>query len=294
MTFSAYDNAREFATQQLHAVNEQRLLSRICVSAPYFALQTLSYGDKRLRASATAGLPMGLEVGPMSSAEISRHAAIAGLCVAALTQHDDDRRFYLAQRAEYSSVLNSAPYGSQVQFEARLEALNKRGARSTIQVSAADKPLARLIIDYTILTDYAFKRLFRSHRRPTCPQTEMDSRLPGTLSVENGRALHELTALPEAACAGHFVDYPALPVALLLGQLGTTAAHLMASEKWRGLRAVVNATDLCWAGERVRFEAVRASPPRAQAAAETATLFNCRVVAEERVVCTAEFALEAH
>lgn len=230
----------------------------------------------------------------MSSAEISRHAAIAGLCVAALAQHDDDRRFYLAQRAEYSSVPNPAPCGSRVQFDARLEALNKRGARSTVRVGAAGKPLAQVIVDYTILTDYAFKRLFRSRHQPTRPQTAMDSRLPGTLSVDNTRALYELTALPEAACAGHFHDYPALPVALLMGQLGTTAAHLMAAEKWRGLRAVVNATDLCWAGERVRFEAVQVSSPQPQDAAETAAQFNCRVVAEERVVCTAEFALEAH
>lgn len=293
MPVFTHDPVRKFA-KQLHTVNEKRLLSRICVSAPYFALQMPSYGDGRFQASAAASLPMGLEVGPMSSADISRHAAIAGLCVAALAQQSDDRRYYLAQRADYSSVPNSAPYGSQVRFDARLELLNKRGARSTIQVTTADKPLARLVVDYTILTDYAFKRLFRSRRRPTCTQTEMDSRLPGTLSVDNGRALYELTALPEAACAGHFADYPALPVALLMGQLGTTAAHLMVAERWRGLWAVVNATDLCWAGERVRFEAVRASPPQAQAPAEAATLFNCRAVAEERVVCTAEFALEAH
>lgn len=226
----------------------------------------------------------------MSSAEISRHAAIAGLCVAALTQSDDDRRFYLAQRADYRGVFNPAPYGSRVQFVATLERLDKRAARSCISVSAAGEPLAQLEVDYTILTEYAFKRLFRTRYRPSSPQAEMDNRLPGVQSVQGGRALHDLAALPEAACAGHFADYPALPVALLMGQLGVTASSLMTSERWRGSRAVVNATDLCWAGERVRFEVAHAET-QPEPGRES---FNCRVVAAERLVCTAVVELEAH
>jgi hypothetical protein len=115
------------------------------------------------------------------------------------------------------------------------------------------------------------------------------------LAFKNGTLYAALP--PERACAGHFTDYPALPVALLVGQLGVTASSLMTSERWRGARAVVNATDLCWAGERVRFEAAHMGARMAGALFEgvpgTAS-FSCRVVAAERLVCTAVIELEAH
>ena len=284
-------------------IAEDKLLKRICVSKPYYALVNPAKIDNTFYASAAADLPLGTEVGPMSSAEISRHAAISGLCAAALAQEDDDRRFYLAQRAEFWGVPNRAPYGSPVTFAATLQSLGKRGARSEITVQAANEPLAKLVVDYTILTEYAFGRLFRSHYRPTAPQREMDICLPGRVESFEGRSVYDVPALPETVCAGHFADHPALPVALLMGQLGTTAWRLMDAPGWRGVRASVNATDLCWAGEHVRFEAVHAAThPTEHPAAQypevqflkTQHTFNCRVNAADRLVCTAEFRLEAN
>ncbi len=284
MTSSAHDNARVFSTQR--PVDEQGLLSRICVSAPYFALRGLSYGDGWFRASAVADLPLGPELGPMGSAELSRHSAIAGLCCAALAQDDDRRRFYLAQRAEYTSFPSARSYGSQVAFAAQLRSLNKRSASASIVATAEGEPLALLEVDYTILTAYAFERLFSNRQRPTTPQTEMDARLPGVRTTGNNRAQLEVAAVPEAACAGHFENYPALPVALLVGQLGETVASLVPSRRLRSMRVSVNATDLCWAGERVQFGAQRAPSQTTETAAET---FDCQVVAEGRRVCSAGF-----
>ena len=119
--------------------------------------------------------------------------------------------------------------------------------------------MATLTVDYTILTEYAFSRLFRSHYRPTEPQPAMNIDLPGNAYGSAEQSVYEVDALPETVCAGHFADHPALPVALLMGQLGTAAWRLMGSAGWRGVQASVNATDLCWAGERVRFEAERAA-----------------------------------
>ena len=279
----------------LSEIAEAKLLRRICVSKPYYALSSPVQVGNTFYASAAADLPLGAEVGPMGSAEVSRHAAISGLCAAALAQNDDDRRFYLAQRAEYWGVPNGAPYGSPVTFAATLQTLSKRGARSQIVVQAEAKPLAKLVVDYTILTEYAFGRLFRTHYRPTEPQAAMDVSLPGDAQSSGDRSVYDVPALPETVCAGHFADYPALPVALLMGQLGAVAWRLLDSARWRGVRASVNATDLCWAGERVRFEATRAAFPAAGfAAGETQHTFSCRVSAEDRLVCTAELGLEAH
>lgn len=117
----------------------------------------------------------------------------------------------------------------------------------------------------------------------------MDTTLPGRAYRLGERSLYEVAELPETVCAGHFTDYPALLVALLMGQLGAAAWPLMASPGWRGVTASVNATDLCWAGESVRFEAVRVAlqPETRQ------STFNCRVSAGDRLVCTAALKLEA-
>ena len=283
------------APYHLSELAEEALLGRICVSKPYYALINPTSSGGTFYATATADLPLGAEVGPMSSAEISRHAAISGLCAAALAQTDDDRRFYLAQRAEYWGVPNGAPYGSSVSFAATLQSLGKRGARSQIVVQAEAKPLAKLVVDYTILTEYAFGRLFRTHYRPTTPQARMDISLSGRAEKLASRSVFDVPALPETVCAGHFADYPALPVALLMGQLGKVAWPLMDAAKWRGVRASVAATDLCWAGERVRFEATRAASDSTVASEPGAQhTFSCRVSAADRLVCTAELGLEAH
>jgi hypothetical protein len=277
-------------------VSETALLARICVSPPYFALYDLRAHEGRFAATAAADLPLGREVGPMSSAEVSRHAAIAGLCSAALAQKDDNRRFYLAQRAEFYALPSAAPYGTPVTFSARLEALNKRSARSSITASVGGEPLARLEVSYTILTAYAFRRLFRHRTRETAPCARMRAELPGHLTVADD-AIYEVPAVPEAACAGHFTSFPALPVALLVGQLGDTAAHLLATEAFRGVRASVVASDLCWAGEAARFEVRRAPEVFADERASfpsdgELSGFRCRVLANERVVCTARMLLE--
>ena len=287
MTFSALDDARPLSTQ-LRSVDAAQLLRRVCVSAPYFALKTPSYAHGQFQASAVADLPLGPEAGPMGSAELSRHAAIAGLCCAALAQDDDRRRFYLAQRAEYTSFQAAAPYGSRVTFTAKLRSLDKRSARASVGAKVGETPVALLEVDYTILTEYAFERLFRTRHRPTPPQTEMNVQLNGAVTVERDRAWLEVAEIPEAACAGHFTDYPALPVALLVGQLGERVANLVPSGRLRSMQVSVNATDLCWAGEQVRFETRRA--PARNADSET---FECQVVAEGRRVCSAEFAVVA-
>jgi len=289
MTLPAHSAIKGSPT--FEAVDAQRLLDRICVSAPYFALETLGYGGGLFYASAVPDLPLGPESGPMSSTELSRHSAIAGLCCAAMAQTDGNRRFYLAQRAEYASFPLGASYGSRVEFVARLRGANKRSARASIAASVGGEPLAQLEVEYTILTEYAFGRLFRARKRPTTPQAEMDARLPGVRTVEGDRARHDVAEVPQAACAGHFENYPALPVALLVGQLGETAASLVPSGRLRSMRVSVNATDLCWAGEPVQFEAQRAPSPHAVVDDKADELFDCQVVAEGRRVCSAAFAV---
>jgi hypothetical protein len=63
--------------------------------------------------------------------------------------------------------------------------------------------------------------------------------------------------VPEAACAGHFDGYPALPVAVLMGQLSYLAGQLVlpAEQTYRVLEGQIEAEDLCWAGETIVLRA---------------------------------------
>jgi hypothetical protein len=233
------------------------LLPRIGVRPPYFALTDIDVAGLELSATAVAESPAFQEVGPMPAAELGRHAAIVGLSTAAFQQSDDHRRYYLARRAACRYVPSSAPYGSEVRFEGRLLDLDKRSARAAITATAGGAPLAAFEVDYTVLTASAFERLFRIRGRLT-PQTRspygslLTTAWNGTPDVAD----QVVEELPIGACVGHFDGYPALPVAVLMGQLSYLAGRLH-DAPFRVVRGDVEASDLVWAGERARFRVAR-------------------------------------
>lgn len=232
------------------------LLRRICVRPPYFALRDLRSEGERFWATASAERAPTNEVGPMQACEISRHAAICGLCTVALSFPDDDRRYYLAQDATYVGFANTAPYGSDVSFEARMIEKNKRQATAEIVVTAGHTELAHLRVTYTILNEPSFKRLFRSKYSETFTGLERD-RMPdpptGEFSLNDQTTSLVLASVPEEACAGHFEHYPAMPVAVLMGQLGIVAGRHYAVPYFVQA-ATMMAGDFCWAGESARFD----------------------------------------
>lgn len=263
------------------------VLQRIGVQPPYFALHPLPVSVPGLfSAVATAEFPRGLEQGPMRGAEVARHGAIAGLCAAASAQPDDRRRHYLAQRAEYHGFVNPAPYGTEVRFEAHCEQLDRRAARARVAASADGRPLGSLLVDYTVLTEAAFERLFRSRRTPTGPSAALAPLAAGELHCGDGVARRLVPSVGADACAGHFHDHPALPVAVLMQQLSDLGGALMGS--YWGLGCVVEADDLCWAGDPAEFEM--------GVVAECAELvrFRGRVSSAGREACRAEITFGRH
>jgi hypothetical protein len=232
------------------------LLARICVRPPYFNLRELALDGLRFAATSRAEAPPFLEIGAMTAAELGRHAAIAGASHGALSQGDDKRRYYLARHAECRYTPNPAPYGTPVRFASQLESLGKRDLRALVTASAAGAPLAEFTIDYAILTEATFERLFRSKAQPSPSRSSPYGHL---LSEDYQRGAdwleQRIDAVPVAACAGHFEGYPALPVAVLMGQLSYLAGRLVDDEPrpFRVVRGSVSADDLAWAGEAVHF-----------------------------------------
>lgn len=250
---------------------------------PYFALTDVSLEGLDLHATAAAESPAGLEVGPMPAAELGRHAAIVGLSLAALSQEDGARRYYLARRAECRYVYNPAPYGAPVRFTGRLLALDKRSSRAAVTATAGGAPLASFEVDYTVLTEPAFERLFRTHARPTPAAPSPYGSLLSTSwqgTTDCGEQVVE--AVPADACVGHFDGYPALPVAVLMGQLSYLAGRLHGAP-YRVVRGEVEASDLVWAGERAVFTALRGGVGGHEDA-EAAHRYLCRASAGDRQV----------
>lgn len=233
------------------------LTPRIGVHPPYFTLGDLDLAGLRLSARAVAEAPAYLEVGPMTAAELGRHAAISGLCGAALTQRDERRRYYLAREAHCRYHASDAPFGSPVRFVSTLVELDKRRLKATVTASVEAQPLAEFDLDYTILTEATFERLFKRRATPT-PSGPTPYRRLLVEDYQGGGDWAEQTVerVPVAACAGHFGGYPALPVAVIMGQLSYLAGRL-ADAPFRVSRGHVRASDLGWAGERVTFRAQR-------------------------------------
>ena len=268
------------------------LLERVGVRPPYFALTDIDLAGLGLQATAAAESPTYLELGPMPAAELGRHAAIVGLASVAAQQGDDRRRYYLARRAECLYVPNDAPYGTPVRFHGRILELDKRSARASIEATANGAALASFKVDYTVLTDAAFERLFRIRGRPTpSAPSPYGSLLTTSWHGTIDMAEQVVESLPVGACVGHFDGYPALPVAVLMGQLSYLAGCLH-EVPYRVVRGEVEASDLVWAGERAVFRVARDGVGDTQATLGSRR-YRCEAWAGDRPVATMALWLES-
>lgn len=274
-------------------LDTQELLRRICVRPPYFALH-----DPRIEtgpngpvfvAHAQADQIASSEIGPMQGGDLSRHGAIAGLCAVAVAQSDDEQRFYLAREAWFEGFKNPAPYGTPVEFRAEVLEMDRRQARALIVATADGQPVNRLEVVYTILTQAAFKRLFRGYQQDTPVFERMGMLASGTVSVEGDTWVHRVERVNIEACAGHFEQHPAMPVAMLMDQLQRLAVRATPAlqDRFRSVRGIVKANDFCWAGESASFS-VRPVTQRG-----TQVVFDCTVKAGTREVASMEMTLEA-
>jgi 3-hydroxymyristoyl/3-hydroxydecanoyl-(acyl carrier protein) dehydratase len=258
-------------------IPKEHVLQRICVRPPYFALEHLSLEGERLTAYTKAETPIALEPSPMSAAELGRHAAISGLSLVALLQKDDDRRYYLAQKAECDYFKNDAAFGTTVKFEAKLLEMDKRAAQVTVAASIEGQTIAHFTISYSILTERTFERLFARYQKLTYPAPSPYGNLLSE-TCERGELWAETkVTIPTWACIGHFDGYPALPVAMLMSQLSYLAGQIM-GQPYFVPKGLVEANDLCWADKEVTFRADLVATEGSTAR------FNCTASLEGRVV----------
>lgn len=216
----------------MNKLDIREICERIAVQAPYFAFSELrGVPDQIVEGTFSSEQSLGFENGPVASAEIGRHLAILGSC-AAVAWQPAPQIYYLATKARYSKLSEVAPRESGAQFQASAEVLSQDRRSLVAQaVVSAEKPFAHLYCEYQALPESVFLRLFKDYRVPSTPPTDQSPyRQPVPLDYDapvGHSIVARSQALAPARCAGHFLDYPAWPVAVMAHAVAQTIGRLL-------------------------------------------------------------------
>jgi len=265
----------------IESLNEQSLttevaisdvLRQIAVCQPYFALNRLQQtSDGTLWAPITPEQPMGVERGVMAAAETGRHLAILGSCAAARTNPDPKQHYYLAWKADLRQTDAAAQLShAEAQLlshnligSAKAHFISKRNARAETELihQPTGRKLYDLSVDYKVLTPKLFERMYADRRTdtPTVAYNPYATQLLGLgdVMVLDDFLSANLQALNPTTCAGHFPNYPALPVAILAHILTSAAGRLFANvigvenASYTVVNALVQAEHLAFSNDRL-------------------------------------------
>ncbi len=230
MFVSDLDNWRLFSVESATAVEEHitttnRALERIGVRPPYFGLGELrETGEGIVTADIPAAPTSGIEVGAIEAAQVARHLAILGSCAAALGRPDDARHHYLATKAHYARLSNAPGTTTEpLTAEAVASWVDRRTARALVKLgTVGGQGLNLLDVEYTVLSPKMFARLnppVEIALDEAIDDLAGSQDLPFDVEYLDSGLRVECGPIPAALCAGHFPDYPAAPVAIVMGQL---------------------------------------------------------------------------
>ncbi len=236
---------------------------RICVTRPYFALENLERDcTDQLVAGVNVETPCLNEVGPITAAEAGRHLAILGSCAAADANPANGKHYYLAHRAIFRRPSNTATDEAigPLQAKARGSLDSKRKASAMMAMSMDRQPVCTLSVEYHVLPERMFAKLNAASRQPN-QHTEANpyaSPCPFTVSKLTSDSLAaSLGVVRPEQCQGHFDNYPAMPVAILMSTLIRSSGQLLdevvgrPNTKYLVREAIVEADGLGFAGEIV-------------------------------------------
>ena len=250
-------------------IDSDILWSRIAIRPPYFALDDLGLeSDGTVSARIPVQQPIGQEQGQIAAAEVGRHLAILGVCAIALRQEKSKRHYYLAQQAHLTRHGSRPPHDSHgvLWGAAKPEHIDRRTAKASTQLLIeGHKVLYDLTVQYVLVPERLFERLFESQRisivkvedgynpyTHTIPLVDVKisgTQLTGSLCVDS----------PDR-CAGHFPEFPAIPVAILMQALCNASSILMQEILgWERIvytvtEAEVRAQNLAFANELINIE----------------------------------------
>jgi hypothetical protein len=278
-TNSPREATREPLGRRGGAAAGAKLLARVGVAAPYFALEDCVFDGAELRARAATETDPGAELGTASAAELARHALVAGAGCLALGRPNDARAYYLASSIDGTFFTGSAPFGTPVHYSAIATAEGPVGGAAQIEARLERELVARLRVTYAVVEETLFARLFAARRTTLFGDTSSyASYTPFAACRHDGDTASARLAIDPRACHGHFHGFPTLPATTLLGQLVRLASRLVPT-RFRVSALRLRTPALAWAGEELELRVSRAPGP---------WTFSGSATAGGRVVATLE------
>ena len=197
------------------------ILSKICVSPPYFTFKKIYKYDNILIAQVRAEQPIGNEITPMSIGEAGRHMAILGTCICAIDQ--GDKNYYLVKNAKTKLMaqdINSLCNDDDLYIAIESGYIDNKIANAYgILFNSEKKVIYQLEASYSRVKVGVFSKLFKNHNSDFTPPKESPYRTQITLNNKTVNSTGLTLSFPEIkkeSCAGHFNSYPILPTAFII------------------------------------------------------------------------------
>jgi acyl transferase domain-containing protein/short-subunit dehydrogenase/acyl carrier protein len=283
-------------------------LSRICVQPPYFDLFDIERDGEWVSASVRPVPPSEDEADIVSCAEAARHLAIVGSCALSLQCPVAGKVYYPVERAHHPNMRGALDEVDAAELEivrvrARCVSFDLKASRASAETELTDSTgrlVYRLIVDYHVIPEADFQRMFVKHTEPTQEHAISDPyavwRPLPACAEKNGTFSCDLGPVEAAACVGHFASYPAMPVSIMTRyaiQLIAEAFRLRSGRSGARIRIINGsaATKMfAFAGASVSLVA-RRLPSETVRSNE---VWSCDVQSGGQVAASFEFEIEAH
>jgi hypothetical protein len=222
-------------------VLEKKIIEKIEVRHPYFALSNFKEIENGLKANIPVEQPLWNEVEPITAGETARHLAILGSCEIAL-KRKSEKCFYLATKATYQRHINKIELKNLALIgTAKIIKLDKRKAMAHTELITSENHLiTSLDVEYTILSSELFERQFKGYKLDLRKTDKSINRQnfykqfafdPELEKQKNDGILFDIGEIKPEMCMGHFPMYPALPVAFCSTMLINSAIRKIPQTK---------------------------------------------------------------
>ncbi len=252
-------------------ITDEEIFKTNLIRKPYYAIQELTLIDNELRAVIPVEQPLGSEAGPITFAESARHLAILGSCVINMAKSDGDVSYLYAaleghQKRCSRTVLALGDHNKLYGF-ASGEMIDKRRARAKTRLIIADS--GELLYEAEVIFYLIPEKIFTKKYVKLKQNTEINLDFNPyqqifpleDLVIGKQELSFSLGKIKPEYCAGHFPNYPILPVAIL-GYYQSKAMSLLLDQimgvsdsKYLISHAVLLAHDFAFAGTKLIFSA---------------------------------------
>lgn len=244
-------------------------LERICVQPPYFAFESVEEDSGWVTGEVVPAQVPKSEPHVLDVAEAGRHVAILGSCAARLAYEETNGRVYYPVRASRLLEWSNRRLPKRVVARARCLSYDQKTSSAVCETemhSRSGELICRFEVIYHVISERDFVELFASRRISTDESSGNDPyttyKTVSSERVETGCFVGVEQWVNPAECLGHFVNFPAYPVSIMLRDAISTTHQALSVEhggelQWELGGGTCSTSKFIFAGERARIETRR-------------------------------------